>query len=202
MPRPTKLVFLDCETTGLDENVHEIIEIAIVAQNKAPLLHTKVRPRNLDEAMTKDPAGTKQALEINGYNELEWRDAPTWVEIAPRVRSLLTDVLIVGHHPGFDLRFINAGFKRTEIGNGGISYYGIDTATLAHGHLIPCGARSVRLGTTCAFLGISNVGAHTALSDALRCREVYYRLLRAGCLRRFWWRLVGPWRLRRAHARR
>jgi|GEM_PF-1437282 len=201
MPRPTKLVFVDLETTGFDESYHEIIEVAIVAQNKMPLLHTKVRPKHLDEAMAKDPAGTKQALELNGYNELEWKNEPTWVEIAPRVRSLLTDVVIVGHHPGFDLRFINAWLKRTEVGNGGIPYHGIDTATLAHEHLIPCGAKSVSLGATCAFLGISNVGAHTALSDALRCRAVYYALLRAGPLRRLWWRLAGPWRLRRAHAR-
>ena len=172
--------------------------MAIVATNGSPLLDTKVKPRHLDEALAKDPNGTKQALEVNGYNEADWARAPTWVEIAPKVRELLTGVVIVGHHPSFDMRFINAWLKRTEVGNGGISYYAVDTATLAHEHLIPCGARSVGLGPTCAFLGISNEGAHTALADALRCREVYYLLLRAGWLRRLWWRLAGRWRQWRA----
>ena len=40
MPRPKTLVFVDVETTGLDEHIHEVIEIAIVERNKLPLLHT------------------------------------------------------------------------------------------------------------------------------------------------------------------
>jgi len=187
------LVCVDVETTGLDENEHEILEISIIALDGSVILHTKVKPQNIEAAHPK-------ALEVNGYNEADWADAPTWNEIAPKVKEALTDVVLMGQNVSFDMRFINAALKRTDVGNAGISYHLVDTVTLAYVHLVPCGLRSVSLGAVCEFLGYSNEGAHSALADTQRTLKVYRALSRATWFSRLWWRLMGPRRAKAAKA--
>ena len=80
--RQVPVVFLDVETTGLDPRAHEIVEIAIVALDGQVLLDTKVKPQNIE-------AASPRALEINGYNEADWADAPTFDEIKGKVMDAL-----------------------------------------------------------------------------------------------------------------
>lgn len=187
------VVVVDVETTGLDETVHEIVEISIITLKGDILLHTKVKPVDISTAHPK-------ALEVNGYNEADWEDAPTWNEIAPQVKAALTNVVLLGQNISFDMRFINEGLKKTDVGNQGVSYHTVDTVTMAYEHLVPCGLRSVSLAAVCEFLGLSNKGAHTALVDTVRTLQVYRMLNRATWLNRLWWRLVGPRRAKAAKA--
>lgn len=189
------IVCVDVETTGLDETKHEIISISIIRIDGSVVLHTKIKPEHLETAEPK-------ALEINGYNEAAWESASLWDQVAPQVKKALTNVVILGQNVSFDMRFINAGLKKTAVGNDGISYHTVDTATLAYEHLVPCGLRSVSLTAVCDFLGISNEGAHSALVDTRRTVEVYKCLNRASWLRRLWWRLTGPRRAKLAYKAR
>ena len=54
-----KLVFVDVETTGLDETRHEIIEIAVIRGSQT--YHRKVQPQHIETA-------SPRALEINGFS--------------------------------------------------------------------------------------------------------------------------------------
>ncbi len=181
--------FVDTETTGLDPDVHEIIEIAIIDEHGNEILHTKVKPQHIETA---HPV----ALRVNGYNEEDWKNAPTWEEIAPAVSEALQGALIFGQNIRFDYEFITRHMKKVDSKLlKGLGYHTIDTITLAWEHLGPCGVKSVSLDRICTFLGISNEGAHTALVDARRCLEVYHLLLRASPLQRLWWRLTSKSRL-------
>jgi len=185
--RKKPLVFMDTETTGLDADVHEIIEIAIIAADGEVLLHTKIKPEHLERASPK-------ALEINGYNEEDWKYAPTFEEVASKIFAHLSgEVVIAGQVVDFDLRFVNASLKRyySKLGMEpkqiedtmrAISYHKVDTSTMAFEHLSPLGATSMSLWATCKALGIKNPKAHTALADIETTRQVYYRLLRMT-----WW---------------
>lgn len=181
--RDKPVVVLDTETTGLDENENEMLEISIIRPDTSIILDTKIKPVQIETAHPK-------ALEVNGYNEEEWADAPTWNEIAPFVKEALTDVVILGQNVSFDMRFVNAWLKRTDVGNEGVSYHTIDTATLAYEHLAPCGLQRLNLDAVCDFLGIPNDGAHRALADCKRALIVYNKLKRATWLNRLVWRVM------------
>ena len=104
-----KLVFLDTETTGLNHQQHEIIEIAIVVIEdgvRTKQIEGKIKPQRIETA-------TPKALKINGYSEELWKDAGTWTrETSLEIRDILKDSMIVGHNPMFDMRFIEAACLR------------------------------------------------------------------------------------------
>ena len=178
-----RLIFLDTETTGLDPEVHEILELALVAEDGSVLLHTRVRPERLEQA---DP----RALEVNGYSAEGWADAPAWADVAPRVAELLRGAVAVGHNVAFDAEMLRAGLKRVDPElAGGVCHYRLDTLVLALEHLAPVGLERFNLGAVCDFLGVELKDAHTALADTLAARAVYRKLARAGWLRRLGWRL-------------
>jgi DNA polymerase-3 subunit epsilon len=108
-----KLVFLDTETTGLNHQQHEIIEIAIVVIEdgvRTLQMEAKIFPKHIQTASNK-------ALEINGYCEEEWaHSAIHWDKnLSLEIRDILKDSMIVGHNPMFDMRFIEAACLRYSV---------------------------------------------------------------------------------------
>jgi len=178
-----EIKFIDVETTGLDPNKHEIIEIAIVPlEDGETFWHSYIKPERIEDASPK-------ALEINGYakNPHLWDNAPTLAEVAPTIRSWLLDSLPAGQNIPFDMGFIQAALAKYDLWRG-ISYHKLDVMTLAVEHLAPCGLTLFSLNNICDFLGISNEGAHSALADAIRAKQVYKALARASKVDRFtWW---------------
>jgi DNA polymerase-3 subunit alpha (Gram-positive type) len=180
--RQVPVVFLDVETTGLDPTAHEIVEIAVVSLEGQPLIDTKVKPQNI-------AAASPKALEVNGYNEADWADAPTFDEIKDDVMEALKHKVIVGQNPQFDRNFVVEALRRAGVDepHRKLKRHTIDTITLAWEHLVPCGLDRLNLGAECEFLGIP-LEAHRALADAQGCRTVYLMTLRATEEQRFAWR--------------
>lgn len=174
--------FVDVETTGLDPLKHEIIEIAVVPlDDNQPPWRTYIKPERIEDASPK-------ALEINGYAahpEL-WDDAPTLIDVAPTIRTQLAGCLPAGQNVPFDMGFIQAALQKYELWHG-ITHHKFDVMALAVEHLAPCGLHRLSLNNICDFLGISNEGAHSALTDALRAKQVYKTLVRASRVDRLIW---------------
>jgi len=180
--RQQPVVFLDTETTGLDPTVHEIVEIAVVDLEGHVLLNTKIKPVNIERA-------SPEALKVNGYNEADWAEAPTFDEIKDTVMEVLKHKIIVGQNPQFDRNFVVEALSRCGVEKAyrKLKRHTIDTITLAWEHLVPCGLDRLNLGAECEFLGIP-LEAHQALADAQGCRAVYLMTLRATEEQRFAWR--------------
>jgi len=196
------LAFVDVETTGLDPARHEVIDIAVVfgvdvlRKTGAPwtrhltreepdvaVWHTRIRPERIQDAEPK-------ALEVNGYNQAAWADAPTADQVVDTVVELLagSKAVLVGHNVTFDRDFI-AALVRRQGRIARLGYHTLDTVTLCYEHLVPCGLDSLSLDNVRRFLGIPTHGSHAALKDALDAREVYRRLTRSTVLDRTLWRL-------------
>jgi DNA polymerase-3 subunit epsilon len=198
------LAFIDVETTGLDPNKHEVIDVAVVFDDSvferigAPwamhlrreepdiaIWHTRIRPERIGDAEPK-------ALEVNGYLEADWADAPTAVEVAHTIETLLTragaDPVIVGHNVSFDRDFLNALLRRSG-SKAQVSYHALDTVTLCYEHLVPCGLESLSLDNVRKFLNIPTFGSHAALKDAVDARTVYRKLTRSTFIDRALWRM-------------
>ena len=78
MSKTNRISLIDVETTGLDSEKHEILEIGLVifeGINPYKILHThnvKVCPEHIETAQ-------KQALEVNGYTPQDWKDSVSLV---------------------------------------------------------------------------------------------------------------------------
>ena len=179
------LIFIDTETTGLDPNVHEIIEIAIViiTPSKGKLIYEfKIKPQRLIMA-------NQKALEINGYNDLAWQDTKPFKHHAEYIAHLLSDGIIIGHNVDFDYQFIKAELRRANCKTR-ISYKRIDTQMLAREHLPLV---KVSLDQCRLFFGWKLEGHHRALKDALDAKKLYYKLNRATIIHRLFWRIKLLW---------
>lgn len=176
-----KLAFIDIETTGLTAGYHEIIEIAIIRDidGKMQLYSTRIKPNDIKRADAK-------ALEINGYNDVEWIDAPYDYEVVDEIASWLDGCTLVGHNVQFDHEFIEDLCWRHKV-KLRCNRRMIDTITLAHEHLWFMDSHS--LSALRLLFGVSTVGSHRALKDCNDMRTMYYKLLRASALRRLWWRM-------------
>lgn len=181
--------WVDVETTGLDPTVAEILEIAIVRvalDGSEKTFHSKIKPDYIEKAHPK-------ALEVNGYTEEAWADAPSQSEVWNKIvrLGLLADCIIAGQNVRFDVGFIEAALAEYVESKPRIGYHLYDTVTLAIEHLAPLGIESVSLTSpngVCVFLGIPIEGAHTAMGDIRMTMEVDRRLRRSTWLHRMWWK--------------
>ncbi len=171
------IAFIDIETTGLDRDTHEIIELGVViAKLKdgafvvTDTLDLKIQPKHIDRA---EP----QALRINGYNEADWLFA-TSLEEAMKVFSEKTaGAIFAAHNITFDYGFVESAFKKTGVPNN-MHFHKLDTISAAFGILHTnddLGKLSLR--ALCEKYGIENKKAHSAFADAYALYEVFKRLL-------------------------
>lgn len=175
MNRP--LCFIDTETTGLDPNVAEVIEIAISRREpdgSESHYYTLVQPENIEAASPK-------ALEMNGYQDdpSRWLNAPPLAEVGESILSFLDGGILVGHNVGFDEQMLSANLKRAGVA-GRVPYHKIDTVTLVYEHLFPQGLEWASLGAVRTFLGWDSTGAHTAQKDVEDTMRLFDLLWRSG----------------------
>ena len=107
-----ELVLVDLETTGLDAELHDVIEIGAVRVNQHTLelqstFQAKVKPLFLKRA---DPV----SLNINGYSEEGWRNAVSftaaWPSFFDFARGSVFASYAVQFDWGFMKRVIRAGW--------------------------------------------------------------------------------------------
>ncbi len=154
-------VIVDLETTGLDIERDEIIEIAVVKVCRGLIV---------DEWSTLVAPGIPLPAEIS---ELTGIDAemligqPTIDEVLPRFAAFVGAADLVAHNAGFDSEFLHKYWPDERIW--------LDTIVLAQ-IAWPCFASfSLFNLTTC--LDIVNDNAHRALSDAQATAELLIRIL-------------------------
>lgn len=171
------IAFVDIETTGLDRDDHEIIELgAVVAKLKdgafvvIDTLDLKVQPKHIERAEA-------QALRINGYNEADWLFATT-IEEAMKVFANKTEgAIFAAHNLTFDYGFIESAFKKTNTENK-MHFHKLDTISAAFGVLHTnddLGKLSLR--ALCEKYGIENKKAHSAFADAYALYEVFKKIM-------------------------
>jgi len=162
-------VFFDVETTGTIPGFHEITELGF-SHDLLGDWSVRVKPKFMERAEAR-------ALEVGRYNERDWTGARYLEQIWDRVCSYLEDAIIIGHNvAGFDLPIIRGEARMKSISDERISRSWEDTQGLAMTHLVPRGLKRQSLDACCDFFGIPNEGAHHALEDVLRCKQVYYRI--------------------------
>lgn len=174
------LAFIDVETTGLNPQLHEIIEISIikVCPVEGHINYTsKIKPVHIEYA-------DAQALKINGYNPKDWRSAPDAEMVMSRVSELLAGCILVGHNVRFDEEFVSETCHRLGI-RCRYDRRMIDTVSLALEHLH--NLESVSMDSIRNYFGWRE--GHRARIDVLQTYVLYRKLNRATVFDRLFWRL-------------
>ncbi len=169
-----RLAFIDTETTGLDPVNNEIIEIAIKiidtdmytgVERFEYEFEGKFKIRRMDLASPK-------ALEINGYNEEEWKGAYSWSKPAcERLVGRLKNCVVVGHNVQFDI-----GFIREECRRQGVwcpRFANLDTMGMAR--LLWADFKSVSMDNIRKELPqwFGTIGSHRAMKDVNDCVTIW-----------------------------
>ena len=138
---------IDIETTGLDVELHEILDIAIVPLNEdftisatMPEFTARVRAEHPETA-------TVEALRVNGLNPAEGKNKK---EVADEFRQWLFDcgiekIIPIAHNLDFDMRFI---FRAFPAESKVFSRHGRDSMRVLSSRLGRCQGRRTCLSET------------------------------------------------------
>ena len=173
-----KVAVIDTETTGLDWKKAAVLEFACILIDDGEEVRrwgTKIKPTP-EELADAD----LYALNVNGYSDEAWEDAPSMEEVGRQIVEILQGRVLVGHNPGFDEVMLQQSLKRHNI-PGKIPYRKIDTQVLVMEHLFPLGLDRCSLNAVRLFLGWPTEGSHRAMmdaEDALRLFNLLWRMTR------------------------
>lgn len=169
------LIFVDTETGGLDPAKNEVLEVAWIktspdAQTVLQERCYKLRPQFPERI---EP----EAARINGYDPAIWNrhavgPTPVWAEFCEHGR----DSVFVAHNAAFDWGFVKAALTNSKLRWPG-RYHIVDTVALAWPLLAGGRMGDAKLASLVEHFRLRQEKAHTALSDARDCLEIYRRLI-------------------------
>lgn len=163
-------VVIDVETTGLDADHDEIIEVAAIRYSAGEVkeaFQTYVKP--LNEIPMK-------ITQINGITNETVENAPHFSQIVAELEDFIGTSNLVGHNIEFDIKFLYAaGYDMFRFKNR--KYY--DTLKLARRVIKPDEVTNYKLGTLIhEYSGcFESANAHSALSDCLDTMRLFNMLL-------------------------
>ena len=155
-------IALDLETTGLDPETDQIIEIGVVkfqGDRNIDTFHTLVNPHC--------PIPYRVRW-LTGITQAELETAPSIASVIPDLVLFAEDHPIVGQNISFDLSFLSAQNVRLST----TSYDAFEMANI----VLPC-IQDHSLSALALELGIPTPVQHRALSDAITAMGVFTALL-------------------------
>jgi DNA polymerase III subunit epsilon len=166
-----KPVFLDTETTGLD-NRSEIIEIAILDSDGSILFNSLIKPLNPIPLAASQIHGISNEMVIN---------APRWFVIWEQIRGIFFDSLIGIYNDEFDLRMIEqtnklSGIPRWQPGKTPLDIMRLFADFRSVWDPYHNANKIFRLEDAGRYFNIRIPNAHRALDDALLAREVLIKI--------------------------
>jgi len=172
--RKRNLVFVDIETTGLEVERHEIIEIgAIVVSGKNLKALSeyckKIIPEHIETA-------DKEALRLNGYSEEKWKDAILLKDALIKLNRLAKNGMFTGWNITFDWTFLEKAFTRFKI-KPLFDYHLIDAMSIAYAKLYDKKLlKRLGLRHVVKFYKMKGI-RHRAMEDSQATYQIFKRLM-------------------------
>jgi DNA polymerase III epsilon subunit-like protein len=163
------LFVIDTETSGLDPQKCEILEIGAVNYNTGETFEVKVHPLHIKDA---EP----RALEVNGYNEKDWEEA----FLLPNALKLLSQFIggeayMAAFNVSFDRAFLEKAYKDCNLPYP-FHYHHLDVMSIAWskgGWIVVPSLKQV-----CTHFGIEPEPAiHSALNGAQCAYQILKKLI-------------------------
>jgi DNA polymerase III subunit epsilon len=159
----------DTETTGLEPSAgDEIISLGAVRIVNARLLKREV----FEQLVNPQRPINKDSARIHGIEAPALAGQPTIAEVLPQFQRFCEDTILVAHNAAFDMRFLEMKEAAT-----GIRFAQPVLDTLLLSVIVHPSQEGHDLDAVAERLGVSVIGRHTALGDALVTGEIFLRLL-------------------------
>ncbi|MCP3662817.1 MAG: 3'-5' exonuclease [Gammaproteobacteria bacterium] len=165
----SRYVVIDTETTGLHAYAgDEICSISLMEMEG--LTPTGLEFSSLIHPGRKIPTDSTR---IHGISDADVENSPVIEEVLPEVTEFIAESVLVGHHTGFDLRFLNKTLNRELLCH--LKNPWIDTMLL---YLATTGrVGHYTLEEVADFTHTEVVGRHTAHGDAITTANLFTRLV-------------------------
>lgn len=169
------IAITDLETTGLFVDRHEIIEIGLVLINQPDLeiietFEIKVKPANISTA-------SDFALNLNGYNKKDWKNAPDLSEALQQYLNKTKDAIFSAYNVQFDLPFIKQACMKTGLPYS-LDYHCIDIPTLVWKSLRESKIERLNLNYVAQYFGLeAEPRVHRALNGAMLAYKVLKKVV-------------------------
>lgn len=165
--KPNVYIALDLETTGLDFEHDEIIEVALERfENGIPV-------ESADFLVKPKQALRPFIMSLTGISEADLADAPEFADVAGKIRQFLGDYPLVAHNALFDSKFLRNSFAKVGISID--SNLILDTLILSR--IAYRDVPNHKLETLVSYLDIKRERAHRALPDADACGKLFWMAL-------------------------
>lgn len=165
-----KITFLDFETTGFTEN--RAVSLAIVHYNKGERISEKyymINPRTHIEY---------RAREVHGIRDEDVEDKPNFYETWGDIQKYIEGCTIVAHNAQYDMRVLSGEMERYGIECGEIE----SLCTCQNARRLKLSMENYKLNTVCKYYGIQLRNHHNALTDAIACEKIFFKLINEGNL--------------------
>lgn len=165
MKIPETFVALDLETTGLDFEKDEIIEVALVR-------FVEGQVQESCDFLVKPVQNLRPFIEhLTGIESALLENAPDFPTIAEKIYSFIGDAPIVAHNAQFDFHFLKNAFAKVGVVFDNHLVY--DSLTLSR--IAFQNVPNHKLETLLNHLNIKRSTAHRALPDAEACGELFVK---------------------------
>jgi DNA polymerase-3 subunit epsilon len=159
----------DTETTGLEPSAgDEIISIGAVRVVNGRLLRNEIFEQLVNPLRPLNP----ESARVHGIDAAALEGQPRIEEILPAFHRFCEDTVLVAHNAAFDMRFLEI-----KQASSGVRFAQPVLDTLLLSAVAHPSLEDHRLEAIAGRLGVSMVGRHTALGDALLTGEIFLKLL-------------------------
>ena len=157
-------VALDLETTGLDFEKDEIIEVALVRFEEG------VQKESVDYLVKPTSVTLRPFIEsLTGISNADLENAEPFAAVAQKIYSFIGDLPIVAHNAMFDSKFLKQTFAKVGVSFENHPVWDSLTVSRIAYQNVP----NHRLDTLVQELGIERSRAHRALPDAEACGQLF-----------------------------
>jgi len=159
----------DTETTGLNPSEgDEIISIGAIRIINCHLLHEE----NFDQLIDPKRSLPFESIQIHGIQPEMLHNQPTIDKMLPLFHRFSEHTILVAHNAAFDMRML----KEKE-GKTGVKFSNPVLDTLLLSAVVHPFQENHNLEAIADRLGVSIVGRHTALGDAIATGEIFLKLI-------------------------
>ena len=159
----------DTETTGLDpKGGDKIISVGSIRIVNGRLLHDE----RFDQFVDPERSLPFESIKIHGIQPEMLKGQPTIDKVLPLFQQFAEDTVLVAHNAAFDMRMLQINEAET-----GVKFINPVLDTLLLSAVVHPAQQDHNLEALAERLGVSIVGRHTALGDAIATGEIFIKLI-------------------------